>query len=137
VIKTLVSLTLANFAFVGGPCSTLTVTGTGAGGTELRFDLDGAAPDAPAVLVIGPTTGSFTIRFGPIGSLELGIVPPFAPLPMGITDGNGDVRLTIRVPDNLPGFDLNAQGFSIDFTVRPPTLEFCTSNVAPFHIGGS
>lgn len=135
MLKLLVS-SLAALAFAGNPCSTLTVTGTGAPGTDLRFDLDGGAANAPALLVMGQTAGSFSVNIGALGTLELGILPPFSMLPLGMTDANGDASLTVRVP-NVSGVDLNGQGLTVELRINRgrPSLNFCTSNVAPFRIG--
>ena len=88
----------------------------------------------------GPTAISLGM-LGMLGTLELGLQMPFLPLPMGFTDGNGDVSRTIHVPAGLQhSMDLFAQAFtaSLDFQPgMPPTiaLTFCTSGVEAFHIG--
>lgn len=137
MIKLFVSA-LATLAFAGNPCSTLTVTGTGAPGTNIVFTLDGGAANAPALMAMGQTTGSITFNFGQLGSLELGVLPPFTVLPLGTTDANGDASLTVRVP-NIPGVNMHGQGFTVDLQIvrGRPSLQFCTSNVAAFRIGGS
>ena len=116
-------------------CATLTVTGSGAPGTDLTFALNGAA-NSPALLAIGDTAGTTTFNFGPLGSLTLGLAQPFVPLPLGLTDASGNVSRTVSIPAGLPAADLFGQGLTVTFTL-PPTLglSFCTSNVAAFHVG--
>jgi hypothetical protein len=121
-------------------CSDLTVTGTGKPGTSLVFALSGGAPNAFALLAIAQTTGSTTINFGPIGSLTLGLAAPAALLPMGATDASGAVSLTISIPNApIPSIALHAQGTTATMKVGggPPSLEFCTSDVEAFQIGGN
>ncbi len=133
MLKTLACLAL--FALPFDPCSTLTVTGTGAANTNLVFALDGAAANSMALMVIGDTTGQFSVNLGQLGTLELGLLPPFAMSPMGFTNASGDASLTVRVPRRVAPADLHAQGFSVEFDMQGPSLRFCTSNVATFHIG--
>jgi hypothetical protein len=134
------SIFLTGASFPGSSCSDLAVAGSGAPGTRLVFALTGAEPRALALLAIGAREGAFTLAFGPLGTLELGLDPPFATLPMGITDGNGDADLRVRVPSGLPGMDLFAQGFSARLSFAPASppvrLSFCASGVEPFRAGG-
>lgn len=121
-------------------CSTLTASGTGAPGTSVTCALDGTANNAFAYLLVGSTTGSTTLNFGPLGTLVLGLAQPFIPVPMGRTDANGDVSLAINVPAApMQGIDLHAQAVTFAFTMPiPPStsfLSFCASNVASFHVG--
>lgn len=118
-------------------CGTLTATGSGAPGTSVELALTGSTPDAIAVLVIGDTLGTTTIAT-PFATLELGIAMPFIPVPIGMTDENGDASLTIDVPANVTqGVDLFGQGVAIEFSVGPmgPSLDFCVSNTEGFHLG--
>jgi hypothetical protein len=135
--------TAALAALLGAPlaaqsCSDLTVTGDGKVGTQLTFSLTGAAANAPAFLVLGETSGSFSISFGSIGTLDLGIVPPFSLLPFGQTDGSGAVSRSVTVPP-LPGeIVLHGQGFTARLVIdRGVRLDFCTSDVERFTVGGS
>jgi hypothetical protein len=115
-------------------CSTLTITGSGAAGSDLTFALQGD-PSALGLLAVGETTGSTTIHFGPIATLDLGLAQPFILLPIGRTDQNGDVTLTVTLPNNVPSLDLNGQGMTVTFSFRPLSIAFCTSDVVAFHIG--
>ena len=121
-------------------CSSLAVSGSGAPGATLTFDLLGADPNSPAVLAISVGEGTTTWRFGVLGMLTLDLVQPIVPVRMGITDANGDVSLDIRIPNgNLPLTGLFGQGFTVVFTppmMGPPSRAFCTSNVKMFQIGG-
>lgn len=118
-------------------CATLSVTGDGAPGTFLQYQLSGAAARSLAILLIGDTQGAFTVQFGRFGTLGLGLLPPFLVLPHGITDRDGDADWRLRVPNGLAtGADLLAQAFTADLLIGGGVaLEFCTSNVAMFHVG--
>lgn len=122
-------------AFAGTPCSDLTVTGSGGNNSTLTFDLSGGAPRSPALLVVGDTTGQFRVNLGNLGTLELGLMPPFGMVPMGFTDASGAVSTSVRVPRNAPGLDLFAQGLTVQFGTNPPGLDFCTSDVESFRFG--
>lgn len=118
-------------------CSSLTVTGSGAPGSDLDFALTGAGANAFALAAIGETAGSTSIQFGALATLDLGLDRPFFVLPLGRTDTNGDVTQTFTVP-NVPSMqNLNAQAFTADISFMPPTigLTFCTSDVVAFTIG--
>ncbi len=72
--------------------------------------------------------------------LTLGLAAPFTPAPIGLTNLQGDVSMTIQVPNNLPvgGVDLFAPGVTLGQQFTPPTppsFRFCASNVAGFHTG--
>ena len=130
---------LASFASAQA-CAALSVTGTGAPGTDLVFTLDGSTAGAFAALAVGDTTGTTTLNFGSLGSLTLGLASPFIPLPLGMTDASGDITRTLHVPNvtSIPGVDLFGQGVTFTFTFNGPglpTLTFCTTNVVPFHLG--
>lgn len=116
-------------------CATLTVTGSGAPGTDVVFALSGDAT-SPAFLAIGNTTGTTVFNFGPLGSLTLDLDHPFAIVPLGFTNASGEAGRTVHIPPNFPSADLFAQGVTISWTPPPHlTLSFCTSNVVAFHIG--
>ena len=125
-------------------CATLTVTGTGAPGTSLTFDLNATDAGAFAVLAVGQTQGTTTIPMGPLGSLTLGLASPFIPVPLGMTNASGDISRTIAIPAGVTwGVDLFGQGVTAKFTFTPPapptppsiSLTLCASNVAAFHVG--
>lgn len=140
------SLGLVCTALPAQTCASLTVTGNGAPGTTLSFALDGSTAGAYAILAIGDTQGSTTLNFGSLASVTLGLATPFAAVPMGVADGNGDVTLSLQIPANvtLPSMDLFAQGVLATIT-RPGGgpggggpgggLSLCVSNVAAFHVG--
>jgi hypothetical protein len=138
-----IALTGASFPNLTTSCADLSISGTGAPGTTLTFALTGAEPNAHAWTMVGFTEGTTTINIGPLGSLELGLLEPFIPMPMGQTDANGDASNTIFVPPGIPfSLDLFAQAFSWSINVQhgPPgpatvSLSFCTSGVESFHYG--
>ena len=137
---------LLSFAFAAllaapaaAQCSKLTVDGTGKAGTTLKFTLSGAAKRKPAVLFFALKTGKTTIKVGPLGTLELGLASPVIPLFMRMTDAKGTATTSIRVPNGAKtAISLHGQGTSVELVIRrgPPSLKFCTSNVAAFKIGG-
>ncbi len=138
------SLSLAASGLVAQSCSTLTVTGNGAPGTSVVFDLAGSTPLSLTALAVGDTAGTTVFDLGPLGSLTLGLASPFIPLPFGFTDTNGAASRTINVPPgNIPGIDLFGQAVSMSLlpaTPGPngpgrPAVTFCTSNVVSFHLG--
>lgn len=123
-------------------CATLSISQTG---TDVSIELttDGGER-ALGIIALGMTEGNTSIDFGPLGSLELGLAMPFAPLPIGFTDMSGDVSRGFTVPPGLPAFDLFAQGFTAELSLAlgagfppMPTIgwDFCTSNVVPVQIG--
>ena len=143
--KSILTVCLGLFAsHAAAQCATLTVTGTGAPGTSLTFDLNGTDVHAFAMLAVGQTQGTTTIPMGPLGSLTLGLATPFIPLPLGFTNASGDVSRSISIPSGVTwGVDLFGQGVTALFTFTPPapptppsfSLTFCASNVAGFHVG--
>ena len=125
-------------------CATLSVSGTGAPGTTLTFNLDGQASGAFAFLAVGMTQGTTSIPFGPLGTLTLGLASPLLTLPLGPTNASGDASVSIAVPNGITlGLDLFGQGVTAELTFTPPSpptppvigLTFCTSNVVGFHFG--
>ena len=91
-------------------CSALSVSG-GTGGAPLTIALQGA-PASIAVVAIGQSAGSTVINLGS-QVLNLGVAMPFAPLPLGMTDLTGAASVSVRVPANLPGIDIVAQGITL------------------------
>ena len=124
---------------LAGDCSTLAVT---ADEDSIAVDITGGLADAPAFLVVGDTTGTTAFDFGPLGSLTLGLVQPFALFPVGSTDAAGALSLSFPNNGNAPDVDLFAQAVTVGFTLNVPpipgelpvSLEFCTSNVAAFSL---
>jgi hypothetical protein len=147
--QSLIALSLLSLVATGSAqtCATLTVTGSGAPGSTLEFQLPNPTADAFAFLAIGGTEGTTTLDFGPLGSLTLGLDQPFAPVPLGLTDASGSASLSIAIPANaaFPQADLFAQGVVVSVSFAPPagppssvpplSLTFCTSNVVGFSVG--
>jgi hypothetical protein len=136
-LTSLASAVLALAGFVQAQsCGNLAVSGGPT--TPVTFTATSLAAEAPAFLVVGPETGTTVFNFGPLGTLTLGLALPFALLPLGATSASGGASLTVDVPPSLPRTDLHAQAFSIEFEILPPPprLEFCTTNVVAFTIGG-
>lgn len=141
--KPLVSLlSLVVAAAISAPlsaqsCSKLAVTGSGKSGTDLKISLTGAAKRSFAFLFLSQKTGKTVIKVGPLGTLTLGLAMPVIPLPFGRTDASGAATATIKVP-KIPQTTLNAQGSTVQLKIGRgrPSLEFCTSNVVTFKIGG-
>jgi hypothetical protein len=124
-------------------CSDLSVTGTVNPGQTLTIAVTGATPDSFTALAVGEETGSTTLNFGPLASLTLGLASPFAILPLGVTDANGDVSVSFDIPSapanapSLPNLTLNAQAVtaSFSFGMGPPGLSFCVSDVEQITVG--
>ena len=118
-------------------CAMLTISGTGAPGTNLQFNLDAQASGAFAFVAAAFTQGPTTISFGALGSLTLGLDSNFLLLPLGTTNSSGDASTSIGVPSFFPlPIDLFAQGGTAEFTLLFPFgFTFCTSNVTTFHVG--
>ena len=135
--KSIVLSCLGLFAANGAAqCATLTVTGTGAPGTDLQFHLDGQASNAFAFVAAAFTQGTTTISFGSLGALTLGLDSQFLALPLGMTNSSGDASTSIGVPGFFPlPIDLFAQGATAALSFIPFGLSFCASNVTTFHVG--
>ena len=134
-IATLVAA-LATAPLSAQNCSSLTVTGSGAPSTQLSFAVTGATANALTLVLVGDTTGSTVINT-PFGTLTLGLAAPFIPLPLGVTNAQGAVTVQFNVPAGTPSADLFGQALTVGFSTGGgrPSLSFCTSNVAGFHIG--
>ena len=141
LIKSIATVCLGLLAAnASAQCSTLTVTGTGAPGTSLTFDINGTDSHAFALLAVGQTQGTTTIQLGPLGSLTLGLATPFIPVPLGLTNTSGDISRTINIPSAATfGVDLFGQGVTAAYSFQPTSpyisVTFCTSNVVGFHVG--
>lgn len=135
--KSIVSVCLGLLAAnASAQCATLTVTGTGAPGTSLTFNLDGTDVHAFAMLAVGETQGTTTIPLGQLGSLTLGLATPFIPLPLGFTNASGDISRSVNIPTGVTwGIDLFGQGVTAAYTFMPFSITFCASNVVGFHVG--
>lgn len=136
----LASLTLAAIA-PAQDCANLTVSQNN---SEITFELTSDGDDnALAIIAIGKTEGNTSISFGPLGSLELGLAMPFAPIPIGFTS-DGDASRSFTVPSGIPAMELFAQGLTAELTIGldmgniPPMpmigWDFCTSNVVGFQL---
>lgn len=140
--KLLVASTLLGLVAQASAQCSLSVTGSGAPGSTLAFALDGSTAGAFCFLAIGETQGTTTINLGPLGTLTLGLAFPFAPVPIGVANAQGDVSFSLNVPSGLTtGIDLFGQGITLGISMPgpggggPPSLSFCTTNVVSFHVG--
>ena len=102
--------------------------------TSASIDVTGTLPGAPTFLIAGPTAGEFALDLGALGGVTLGVAPPFAVLPLGVADGDGNVSLAFEgpgVPAEVPTSTLHLQALSFGFDIGPGglALEFCESNV--------
>lgn len=140
-------LVLCGGSALSQSCSTLTITGSINAGQTLTIAVAGAGANDPTVLAVSQSLGSTTLNFGPLGSLTLDLASPFLFFPLGTTDGNGDVSLSIAIPGNLPpgaaipSHDFHCQAVSIGVSLPGaggpplPSLSFCASNTATLHAG--
>ena len=143
--------TLALLAVISVPLSAqtcqLSTSGTLAPGSTFSIDLSDSLPNAMTFLVVGQTMGSTTISFGPIAGFTLDLDAPFIPLPMGMTDMNGDVSLSVDIPGmvpSLPMLTIHGQAVSIDFGfggggmggggMGLPMINTCVSNLITVNI---
>jgi hypothetical protein len=133
------SIFLTGVSFPSLSCADLSIGSSGGPRMALTFSLTGAEPNAFALLALGTRQNTYSLRMGPLGTLELGLEPPVLLHPMGRTDQNGDASRTFRVPPGWRhGLNLFAQGFSAKFAFAPPgppSLSFCTSGVEPVPLG--
>jgi len=119
-------------ALVPAQACTLSVTGTGAPGTDLVFAAHGAASSF-AVVAIGQTQGTTNV---PFLHLQLGLAEPFIVLPLGRTDANGDVSRTFTVPSRLTTqHNVFGQGIVVTVQFQPFSISGCATNVVPFTVG--
>lgn len=97
--------------------------------------LTGADKNARGFIFMSMKKGNFSIKAGPVFSLTLGVRPPWIPIVIE-TDGTGAAGAKFDVPSRIPEIQLYGQGASMQVKFPPPRITFCTSNVAPFKIGG-
>jgi len=124
-------------ATIPAQCANLTITGNGAAGTILTLAIDGTEANQFAFLILGQNLGNTTLPLGPFGTINLDLVQPWFPFPIGLTDAAGDVSVTVDVPLSLPTSTfMNAQGLTLGaLSGQPPTLNTCTTNTVAFRIG--
>ena len=128
---------------VSAQCGAMTVTGDGAPGSTLTFDVSGVAADTFVVVLAGRETGDFSFSFGPLGDLNLGLMPPFIPFGVVRSDADGNATVEKRIPAGLNRLiDLHAQGVSVEFAFSMGTggkpsfgFSFCETNVVDFSVG--
>ncbi|HEX5054378.1 MAG TPA: hypothetical protein VFZ65_21550 [Planctomycetota bacterium] len=140
MLKQLISLLSVGMlatAISAQSCSALTITGAGTPGTTLSINLDGPPAMGFALLAVGSTQGSTAINLGPLGTLNLDLEMPFLPLPLGMTDANGDVSRSFAIPASVsfPAVSLFGQGVITSFSMMPFGISFCTSDVVAFSVG--
>ena len=98
----------------------LALTGNICAGDSVTASVSGGGPMLLTMLAMGETTGSTTIGSG-ASAVTIGLDNPFVIIPIGFTDANGDVDLTINIPAGvdpsiLPG-QLHVQAATLDFSV--------------------
>jgi hypothetical protein len=135
------SLFLATALLLAGvsqaQCGTLTVTGTGAAGTQLTLAVAGATANSFALLAVAENTGTTTIRLPMSGSLTLGLASPIIPFPLGRTDASGNASVSFTVPSQITtAHNLNGQVATFTLSFHPFGIAACASNVAAFAVGG-
>jgi hypothetical protein len=122
-------------------CSVLTVTGTLNPGETITIAVTGAAGNAPAFLAAGRSPGTTAFDFGFLGGFTLDLDQPFLILPLGVTNGSGDVSFTTTVSSNLPPGAIGDETFVLQAVTAefqfglPPSLDFCVSNTATLRSG--
>lgn len=118
-------------------CSTLSITGNGAPGTTLTFDIQG--PRLRYAFALVADNAGLTTLSTPGFHLELGIETIWFTLPLGFTDLQGNASADINLPQALTPATYHAQGIVFDFvpTTSPsgPAVTLCTSNVEAFSVG--
>lgn len=119
-------------------CSDLTVTGNGAPGTALAFDISSAPTGALTAIFVG-FGGTMPASLGPTG---LGLLPPAIPIAIGLADAMGNFGTSIDVPMTLTTQIMgDAQGLSIEFNFPMPGMPlsslftFCASDIEAFTAG--
>ncbi|MHC5062502.1 MAG: hypothetical protein ACYTG5_00850 [Planctomycetota bacterium] len=145
LLSSLLAGALALTSPLSAQCSSLTVDGDGTPGSTLSFELTGLDANTPVVVLAARDTGDFSFSFGPMGSLDLGIVPPWRVVGVGVSDGDGNAAIERNVPPGIPGSaDLHAQGLGVGIDVprgKPgstppmPAFNFCPSDVVAFTVG--
>ncbi len=116
-------------------CSSLAVLGSGLPGSMVTFELTGGTPFASTYLLVSGAQGVFELSVAPLGFVTLGVLPPWIPLPLGITDANGDATLSVQLPASpLAPIRLYAQAVSTEIQ-DPLALAYCTSDVVMFKVG--
>ena len=118
-------------------CSDLTISGNTKAGGELVIHVKNADLSAPIYLAISGKEGTTNFNLGAAGSLTLGLAQPIVFIPLGTTTPGGTVNFKIPVPQDLTTeLTLFAQAVSVTGNPSTPRLEFCTSEVVQFTVGG-
>lgn len=121
---------------------TLAITGSLNPGHHISLTLTGAHAHTAAYAAISSHLGTTTLHFGTVGTLTLELASPLTVVPLGMTDAQGALHLAFDVPPGIP-VPPSATAFVEVVTGEltgggpghPHSLSFCTSNVAPLHIG--
>ena len=124
------SLALNAAAF--SQCSNLTISGSFNPGATIGFAVSGSTPSALTFALSGDP-GVTTVSFGFLGSLTVGLSQPFDVVPIGMTNGSGDLTLSFQIPPNLPlssiqNQALTLQAVSFEIVSTFPPFSFCVSN---------
>lgn len=145
-----ITLSLAALALcgltAGAQTCQFTVGGSVTPGSTVTLDLVDSIPDSPTLLAVGETQGSTTFNIA-MSSFTVDLDMPFAALPFGTTDANGDISRTVDIPSGIPASSLPQttlflQAVTLDFGFSigsggPPsfTLNTCVSNVESLQVG--
>lgn len=126
-------------------CADLTIdfTGTKSAGGTLTIDVDAQTPMALVLFATGTRPGETCVELGPLGGFCLGLEHAFLLLPIGATDDQGQLHLSVGIPPapawsgsttvevlSVQAVLVTASGFAPGgFGGGPPALTFCTSDV--------
>lgn len=131
-VSLLVASALTICGAASAQCASATATNNAG---SLTLDLDGSAPMAFCIFVLGDTQGTTPVSIGSLASVDLGLAAPFVPVPAGLTDISGDASLTLQLPSVVPAGSYYAQGLTVGFVFSPGTgisFDVCASTVASF-----
>ena len=129
---------------VAQPCSDLTITGSVNPGNTVTLSVTGAPAGSLTLLGLGES-GTTTIGAG-LFAFTIDLAWPFHILPLGMTDANGEVSVSIEIPSNIPqgvipSMTLDAQAATFGLSLPtpanpgPPSFGVCVSDVESLVFG--